>query len=99
MPQHTIQVIARITAQAGNSHEVHSLLQAIVAPTRQESGCLNYRLYRNRNDPAVFVFIEEWSDEQAIIEHFRQPYIQAVFSKALPLLAEPPQIEQYELLV
>lgn len=98
MPQHTIQVIARVTAQANNHHEVQSLLQAIVTPTRQETGCLDYRLYCNRNDPTIFVFIEQWSDEQAITDHFQQPYMQTFFSKALPLLAEPPQIEQYELL-
>lgn len=59
---------------------------------------MDYRLYCNRNDPSMFVFIEQWSNEQAITDHFQQPYIQAVFSKTLPLLAEPPQIEQYELL-
>ncbi len=69
MSKRTIQVIARVTAQASN-----------------------------RNDPSMFVFIEQWSDEQAITDHFQQPYMQAAFSKALPLLAEPPQIEQYELL-
>ncbi len=53
MPPRTIEVIACVTAQASNCHEVLALLRAIVAPTRQESSYLNYRMYRCRKSNAM----------------------------------------------
>ena len=98
MSQHTIRVIAQVVAQTDKIPEVHTILQDIVAPTRRETGCLSYQLLRHRSNPAVFLFIEEWTDEQAIDAHFGTPHIREALVKATPLLAQAPDIQRYTLL-
>lgn len=98
MSKHTIRVVAQIVASTDKIPEVHAILQGIVAPTRQEPGCLSYQLLQHRSNPAVFLFIEEWTDEQAIDAHFSTPHIMEALVKVTPLLAQAPDIQRYTLL-
>ncbi len=99
MSKSTIKVIAQIIARTETIIEVHAILQAIVTPTRREIGCLSYQLFRNNAHEDEFVFIEEWMDERAIEAHFATPHIQEALARITPLLATPPNIQRYRLIV
>lgn len=96
MSKKIIKVVAQVTALADKIAEVQAILQAIVAPTRLETGCLSYQLFRNSGHSAEFLFIEEWVDEPAIDVHFATPHIRDALAKVTPLLAVAPIIKKYE---
>ena len=98
MSKQTIRVVAHLIARTDKIPQVQAILQGIVAPTRQEAGCLSYQLLHHRNNPATFLFIEEWADENAISAHFSTPHIQQALAEITPLLAQTPDIQQYTLL-
>ncbi|MXS82924.1 putative quinol monooxygenase [Nitrosomonas oligotropha] len=98
MPKQTIKVVAHVIAHTDKIPQVQTILQKIVAPTRQEAGCLSYQLLHHRNNPATFLFIEEWTDENAIAAHFGTPHIQQALAEITPLLAQAPDIQRYTLL-
>lgn len=98
MSRHTIRVVAQVVARTEKISEVQTILQEIIAPTRQETGCLSYQLLHHRSNPAVFLFIEEWADEQAIDTHFGTAHIQQALAKVMPMLAQAPDIQRYTLL-
>lgn len=98
MSKQTIKVVAHVIARAEKIPQVQSILQGIIVPTRQEAGCLSYQLLHHRNNPATFLFIEEWTDENAIVAHFGTPHIQQALAEITPLLAQAPDIQQYTLL-
>lgn len=98
MPKQTIRVVAQVTALNGKTAEVKTILQSIVAPTRQETGCLSYQLLSNDGNPAEFLFIEEWTDEKAIGKHFSTPHIRNALAEITPLLAKAPDIQRYTLI-
>ena len=96
MSKKTIKVVAQVIAFADKITEVQAILQGIVAPTRLETGCLSYQLFRNSGHPAELLFIEEWDDEKAIDAHFTTPHIRDALAKVTPLLAAAPIIKKYE---
>ena len=98
MADETVRVVARITAQPDKIAELKSLLIGLIAPTRGERGCVSYQLCQSKDDPAEFVFIEEWASAQAIDSHMRTPHVQAAFAKAPSLLAKPPDIRNYSII-
>ena len=98
MSQLTIRIVAQIVACTDKIPEVQAILQGIVAPSRREPGCLSYQLLQHRSNPTVFLFIEEWTDEQAIDAHFGTPHIREALVKVTPLLAQAPDIQRYTLL-
>lgn len=90
-----VNVVARITAQSDKIEELRTLLQSLLEPTRQESGCIRYQLLWNSADPTDFTFVEEWSDDAALDAHLMTPHLQNALVQAHSLLAAAPDIRRY----
>ena len=58
-------VIAQYRARAGEEDRVEEALRKMVEPTRAEPGNLDYRVFRDPGQPAVFVLYERYADEAA----------------------------------
>ena len=53
----TLTAVARVRAVTGSEETVRDALVAMVAPTREEEGCLDYRLHVVDDDPGLFYFV------------------------------------------
>jgi quinol monooxygenase YgiN len=62
-------VIAQYRVRAGEQRKVAEALRQMVAPTRAEPGNLDYQVFRDPADPALFVLFERYADEPAFEEH------------------------------
>ena len=74
-----------ITAASGQQETLKQLLCSLVAPSRNEPGCLKYELYQRSEEPWVFMVIESWESEEALEQHKQTPHFLA-FKAALPQL-------------
>lgn len=91
-------IIGTVTARPETSDELHALLQAQVAPTRAEAGCINYDFHVDAADPCVFVFYENWTDRAALDAHLAMPHLQPLFLQLDRLLACPVDIRPLTML-
>jgi quinol monooxygenase YgiN len=77
-----VTVVAKIVAKKESIEMVQSELRKLVAPTRKEAGCLEYRLHQDNSDPAVFIFYETWESGDFLIKHTKtehyQNYVNAI---------------------
>jgi len=76
-------IIMTVTFQArhGKEAELKEALTEVVAPTRQEDGCLFYDLHVAVDDPSKFLFHESWSSNAHHEAHDRTPHIQRLRSR------------------
>lgn len=93
-----VTVLARIQAKAGMEETVKQELLALVAATRAEEGCLNYDLHQSSQDPALFLFYENWASREALDQHSRSSQIQAWRAQAGDLLAAPTEVTLWEMI-
>lgn len=93
----SLRVVARIIAKNDKTSEVRELLSALIAPTRNESGCISYQLLQNRSDPTDFTFVEEWETETAFDAHLATNHIKEALPKLERIAAQPPDIRTYTL--
>ena len=63
-------------ARPGKEAELRDALTEVLAPTRQEDGCLFYDLHVAANDPSKFLFHESWASSAHHEAHDRMPHIQ-----------------------
>ena len=68
---------------------------ALVAPTHQEEGCVQYDLHESTDQPGRFVFYENWTSRAALDKHSASAHIQAFRAKASEVLAEPARVLTY----
>ena len=90
--QGKITVQARFRARAGMEEALKELLLALIEPSRSDEGCLNYDLHQAIDDPAVFVFYENWQSREHLDRHSATPHLNLFRSKAKALLAEAPEL-------
>jgi quinol monooxygenase YgiN len=82
-----ITVVATIAAKPGKEDAVESLLKNLILPTHQEEGCLRYALHRSLQDPARFVFVEQWENLTALQAHLGSAHVAAAMIKKDELLS------------
>jgi len=92
MSPESLTVVARIKAKQGKESQVRKALLSLVAPSREDPGCVNYDLHQALDDPALFFFHENWTSEAHLERHLQKPELKAVLAKLEDLLVGPPQI-------
>jgi quinol monooxygenase YgiN len=88
----TITVVATFQAKPGKEAELKSALTGLVAPTRQEAGCINYDLHISAEDPAKFLFHENWTSRAHLDAHLQSAHIRALLPRVDELCTAAPEI-------
>lgn len=87
-----IVTTTRITVSSANRSELFQTIQTLLAPVRNENGCLSSRFYLDSADSNSAVLIEEWETEQDWDNHLRSRDC-AVFLGAVNVLCRPASVE------
>jgi quinol monooxygenase YgiN len=59
----SLTVTAQIKAKPGNESRVRQELLLLAAPSRKDTGCLNYDLHQALDNHALFLDHENWTSE------------------------------------
>jgi quinol monooxygenase YgiN len=96
--ENKISVVATFNAKAGMEETVREAVLALVAPTRAESGCINYDLHQSIDDPTVFILYENWVSKADLEAHLAMPYLQQFLARADEMLSAPVDIALCEMI-
>jgi len=91
-----LTVIATFQARSGKEAELKKALTGLVAPTRKETGCLNYDLHQSADDSAKFLFHENWTSQAHLDAHLQTPHIKALLPRVDELCVAFPEIKIWE---
>ena len=72
-----LTIVAKVVARKNCMEAVKAELLKLVEPTRQERGCIEYRLHQDNDDPAVFIFYENWESETCLEQHMNSDHFNA----------------------
>lgn len=81
-----LTLVVEMKAKQGKEEELRQALTALVAPTRQEKGCLDYDLHESLDEPGLFIFYENWQSRPDLDSHARSAHIKAFQSRQSGLL-------------
>ena len=83
-----VTVVAKVVANRDAVEAVAAQLMKLIAPTRQEPGCLEYTLHQDNEDPAVFIFYETWESRAALEQHMNSGHFKAYINAVDGLIAD-----------
>lgn len=72
-----LTIVARIEAKPDQAEFVKSELLKVIPPTRAEAGCLQYDLHQDNDNPAVFLFYENWENRDLWQDHMSSAHLKA----------------------
>ena len=88
-----IVVVGRVVTDAGKRDELIRIGQTIARSSRDEDGCLSYRVYEDTEREHEFVFVEEWASEEALRRHFATEHVAEFMGAVLGALTAPPDVK------
>ena len=94
-----LTVVAEMRAKPGRELDLRNALLSLIEPTRREEGCIQYDLHVHTDDPARFVFYENWASRERLTVHLASPHLQAFLAASADLLAEPMRVATYNRMV
>jgi quinol monooxygenase YgiN len=83
-----ITVVAKIVAKQDAIEPVKAELLKMIAQTRQEPGCREYRLHQDSQDPAVFLFYENWDNLSCLEQHLSSTHYRSDVAAVAELIAD-----------
>ena len=98
MSEGKVTVVATFKAKPGMESMAKEAIEALVGPTRSESGCINYDLHQSAEDPAIFMLYENWVSKNDLDEHLAMPYLKNFLGKADEILQEPVDIALWKMI-
>jgi quinol monooxygenase YgiN len=72
-----LTIIAKIESLPQHSDFVKQELIKLIPTTKSEEGCVQYDLHQDNNDPARFLFYENWTSRELWQIHMRSAHLQA----------------------
>ena len=91
-------VFVRLHAREGEESAVEEALREVTGPSREESGCLSFHMFRSVRDPRLFYIHSRWVDEAAFQEHARLPHTVRFLERVDALLDQPREVTRTEMM-
>lgn len=83
-----LTIVANIYAKPDRIEVVKTELEKLVPITRGETGCLQYDLHQDNDDPAHFTFYENWESPELWQTHMNAAHLQAYMAATDGAVAE-----------
>lgn len=83
-----VTIVAKVTAKSDKIEAVKAELLKMITPTRQEEGCIEYRLHQDNDNPALFLFYENWQSAACVEQHMNSPHFKAYVAAVSDLIAD-----------
>ncbi|MDR3120271.1 MAG: antibiotic biosynthesis monooxygenase [Clostridiales bacterium] len=84
-----VRVVAPNYLKKDSVEKAAPLFREMIAATRKEDGCIEYRLFTDPKNPAVFVFIEEWTSQEALDRHCASEHFKRIIPQIGALCEKP----------
>lgn len=91
-------VFVRLLARAGEESAVEAELRAVMGPSREEPGCLNFHLFRSMREPRLFFIHSSWVDPAAFQKHAELAHTKRFLERVDPLLDQPREVARTEMI-
>ena len=83
-----LTVVAKVLAKQDSIETVKAKLLKLIAPTRNEEGCSEYRLHQDNEDPALFIFYENWESPACLEQHMKSLHYKEYIAAVDGMIAE-----------
>lgn len=92
-PDYGMMIVATLTVKPEKIKDFTEAAKEMIEKSNKESGCKLYQLYQDPYDNTKFVFVEQYTNQAAIDQHFAADYFKAFGPKISDIVAGPAKIK------
>jgi len=72
-----LTIVARIEAKPDQGYFIKQEAMELIEPSRQDDGCIEYRLQADNNNECLFLMFEVWDSQEKLQAHTQTEHFQA----------------------
>ena len=91
-----IIVLGSVIVKQGGIDEALEISQQHVNRSRCEPGCIAHDVHLDPEDPQRLVFVEKWSDQASLSQHFKKATSLEFVEKIRELVTKAPEMAVYD---
>ncbi|MDR0484882.1 MAG: antibiotic biosynthesis monooxygenase [Alphaproteobacteria bacterium] len=76
-----IKVLIPLIAKQGRLEEAERIIMEMIPAIRNNPNCLEFRVFKDMQNPNKFTLLEYWINMEAITEHSKKPYMAEIMAK------------------
>ncbi|WP_196887419.1 putative quinol monooxygenase [Aureivirga sp. CE67] len=88
-------IVAVLNINPDSEKEFMRFAKEMIQKSREEEGCLMYKLFKGVESENEYIFYEKYQDEKSIEIHNTSEHFKAFISVIGPMLLKEPVIEIY----
>lgn len=88
--------MARLSVREERAQDAAGILARLAERSRQEPGCLNYEVFRDRGDRSRFASFERWASRTEESAHWNADAIKEAMSDLEAILDGAVEVSKYE---
>jgi quinol monooxygenase YgiN len=93
-----MKIIVKRLITEGKESDAQSIYEELIALTKVEEGCIEYRLFRDENNQRLFVLMEEWENDHFLEKHMQTEHFKMLVPKLDNLTEIKHPIEKYKVM-
>ena len=91
-------IFVRLHAQEGEEGAVEEALVEVAGPSRVETGCFSFHVFRSMRDRRLFYIHSRWVDEPAFQKHAELPHTVRFLKRVDALLDQARDVTRTEMI-
>lgn len=92
-----VAVTARLRAKQGKADTLEKVLRELASQVRaNEPGCELYTAARSKHDPAIYLVMERYADDEALAAHSNAEHFRALVPEMLECCEGTPEIALFD---
>ena len=91
-------IFVRLHTQKGEEEAVEEALLEVAGPSRGETGCISFHVFRSMRDRRLFYIHSRWVDEAAFEKHAELPHTVRFLKRVDALLDQARDVTRTEMI-
>ena len=79
--------------------EFKEIASKFVEETHKENGCIEFQIYRDRNDETIFIFIEKWMSIEVLQTHINTKHFKELVPKINEMKYKDDEVKLYDVFI
>ena len=92
-----IVLVVSMKIKDQTEEKVGEIFKGLALASKNEEGCIEYRLHRSSEDEKLFLLYEEWESQEALDKHRQMVHFKDFHEKSDKFLAVAPEVSTWEI--
>ena len=87
-----LQTVSKIYVMEDRVEEFLEIFKGMIEPTQKENGYIEYEMYQDEENPALFIVLEKWETKEDFDNHLQSEHFKKIVPEMMKLMSKETEL-------